>query len=45
MAQMHTDTAVLAKEAANFERIASDLRAVIAHVESVAGSLTPQFRG
>lgn len=45
MAQMQTDAAVLAKEASNFERISGELKGVIAHVESVAGSLAPQFRG
>ena len=39
MAQMNTDAAVLAKEAANFERISGELKGVIAHVESTAGSL------
>ena len=33
MAQMNTDAAVLAKEAANFERISGELKGVIAHVE------------
>ncbi|ORW10397.1 WXG100 family type VII secretion target [Mycobacterium kyorinense] len=45
MAQMQTDAAVLAKEASNFERISGELKGVIAHVESVAGSLAPQFQG
>jgi WXG100 family type VII secretion target len=45
MAQMNTDAAVLAKEAANFDRISSELKGVIAHVESVAGSMAPQFQG
>ncbi|MBS1696722.1 MAG: WXG100 family type VII secretion target [Actinobacteria bacterium] len=42
---MNTDIAVLAKEASNFERISGELQAVIAQVESTAGSLVPQWRG
>jgi WXG100 family type VII secretion target len=45
MAQMNTDAAVLAKEAANFERISGELKAVIAQVESTAGSLAGQWHG
>jgi WXG100 family type VII secretion target len=45
MAQMNTDAAVLAKEASNFERISGELKGVIAHVESVAGSLSGQWHG
>lgn len=45
MAQMNTDSAVLAKEAANFERISGELRGVIASVESTAGSLQGQWHG
>jgi len=45
MAQMITDTAVLSKEASNFERIAGELRAVIAQVESTAGHLAGQWHG
>ncbi|SRX92891.1 10 kDa culture filtrate antigen EsxB (LHP) (CFP10) [Mycobacterium tuberculosis H37Rv] [Mycobacterium shimoidei] len=45
MAQMQTDAAVLAKEASNFERISGELKGVIAHVESVAGTLAGQFQG
>ncbi len=45
MAQMNTDAAVLAKEAANFERISGELKGVIAHVESVAGTLAGQWQG
>jgi WXG100 family type VII secretion target len=45
MAQMNTDAAVLAKEAANFERISGELKGVIAHVESTAGSLAGQWQG
>ena len=45
MAQMNTDAAVLAKEASNFERISGELKGVIAHVESVAGSLAGQWHG
>ena len=39
MAQMNTDAAVLAKEAANFERISGELKGVIAHVESTGGRI------
>ncbi|OBB48481.1 MULTISPECIES: WXG100 family type VII secretion target [Mycobacteriaceae] len=42
---MNTDVAVLAKEAANFERIGGELRAVIGHVESTAGALSAQLVG
>lgn len=42
---MNTDVAVLAKEAANFERIGGELQAVIGHVESTAGALQPNFVG
>lgn len=42
---MNTDVAVLAKEAANFERIGGELRAVIGQVESTAGALQPNFVG
>lgn len=45
MAQMNTDAAVLAKEAANFERISGELKGVIAQVESTAGSLAAQMVG
>ena len=45
MAQMNTDAAVLAKEAANFERISGELKGVIAHVESTAGTLAAQMVG
>lgn len=45
MAQMNTDAAVLAKEAANFDRISGELKSVIAHVESTAGSLQGQWTG
>jgi WXG100 family type VII secretion target len=45
MAQMNTDAAVLAKEAANFERISGELQAVIGQVESTAGSLAAQMVG
>jgi hypothetical protein len=39
MAQMTADSAVLAKEASNFERISSELKGVIAQVESTTSSL------
>ncbi|MGV0714557.1 WXG100 family type VII secretion target [Mycolicibacterium sp. XJ662] len=42
---MNTDVAVLAKEAANFERIGGELQAVIGHVESTAGALAPSMVG
>jgi WXG100 family type VII secretion target len=45
MAQMNTDAAVLAKEAANFERISGELQAVIGQVESTAGALAAQMVG
>ncbi len=45
MAQMNTDAAVLAKEAGNFERIAGELRSVMAQVEGTAGSLQGQWHG
>lgn len=45
MAQMNTDAAVLAKEAANFERISGELRGVRAHVESTAGMLAADMVG
>lgn len=45
MAQMNTDAAVLAKEAANFERISGELQAVIAQVEGTAGALAGQWHG
>lgn len=45
MAQMNTDAAVLAKEAANFERISGELQAVIGQVESTAGALSAQMVG
>jgi WXG100 family type VII secretion target len=45
MAQMNTDAAVLAKEAANFERISGELKGVISQVESTAGSLAAQMVG
>lgn len=42
---MNTDVAVLAKEAANFERISGELRAVIGHVEATAGGLHVAMQG
>jgi len=45
MAGMHTDAAVHAQEAANFERISGELRGVIAHVESTAAALQPNWQG
>ncbi|SEH56136.1 WXG100 family type VII secretion target [Mycolicibacterium rutilum] len=45
MAALNTDAAVLAKEAANFERISGELKGVISHVESTAGTLAAQMVG
>src|SRR3954470_1919268 len=45
MAQMNTDTAVLASEAANFDRIAGELNSVIAQVQGTAGALQGQWHG
>lgn len=45
MAAMNTDTAVLAKEAANFERISGELQSVIAQVESTGSTLASQMQG
>lgn len=42
---MNTDTAVLAKEAANFDRISGELKGVIAQVEGTAGALQGQWVG
>jgi WXG100 family type VII secretion target len=42
---MNTDAAVLAKEAANFERISGELQGVIAQVEATAGALSSQMVG
>lgn len=40
-----TDPAALAKEAANFERISDELKAVVARVESTAGQLKADCQG
>ncbi|WP_069601553.1 WXG100 family type VII secretion target [Mycobacterium kyorinense] len=45
MAQLTTDAAVLAREAANFERIAGELKNVIARVESTAAELDDHWKG
>jgi WXG100 family type VII secretion target len=45
MAQLTTDAAALAKEASNFERIAAELKNVIARVESTAAGLDNHWRG
>jgi WXG100 family type VII secretion target len=45
MPQMNTDTAVLAKEAANFDRIAAELNGVIQKVQGTAGSLQGAWQG
>ncbi|BBX32990.1 WXG repeat protein [Mycolicibacterium mageritense DSM 44476 = CIP 104973] len=42
---MNTDVAVLAKEAANFERISGELKGVISQVESTGGQLATSLRG
>ena len=42
---MNTDAAVLAKEAANFERISGELKSVIGGIESTAGTLVAQWQG
>jgi uncharacterized protein YukE len=42
---LKVDPAVLAREAANLERIGGELRAVAAHVEAIATELMPQPRG
>ena len=45
MAAMNTDAAVLAKEAANFERISGELKGVIGQVESTGSALAAQMVG
>ncbi|CAN7148383.1 MULTISPECIES: WXG100 family type VII secretion target [Mycobacteriaceae] len=45
MAQMNTDAAVLAKEAAHFETISTELKTVIGQVESTGGALAAQMVG
>ncbi|MDH6244331.1 WXG100 family type VII secretion target [Mycobacterium sp. OTB74] len=45
MSIMSTDAAVLASEAANFDRIGGELKGVMAHVESTAGSLASHMVG
>ena len=42
---MNTDTAVLAAEAANFERISGELKAVMGQVDATAGGLQPVWQG
>lgn len=42
---MNTDVAVLAKEAANFERISGELTGIIGQVEATAGALATQMVG
>ena len=42
---MHTDSAVLASEASNFESIASQLRAIMSQVDSTAGGLATHMVG
>jgi WXG100 family type VII secretion target len=45
MAQMNTDAAVLAKEAANFERISGELKGVMGQVDATASALAAQMVG
>jgi WXG100 family type VII secretion target len=45
MAALQTDSAVLAKEAANFERIAGELKDIIARVERTANELDSHWQG
>lgn len=45
MAQLSTDLTVLAKAAANFERIAGELRGEVARVQSTATGLDQQWKG
>ena len=42
---LQTDSAVLATEASNFERIASSLQGVMAQVDSTAGSMQMHLQG
>lgn len=42
---MHTDSAVLASEASNFESIANQLRAIMSQVDSTAGGLAVHMQG
>lgn len=45
MAQMRTDAATLSAEAANFDRIGSEIQQVTKTVESVGGDLAAQWQG
>jgi uncharacterized protein YukE len=45
MAHMTTDAAVLSKEAANFERIADELKSIVARVEATAADLDDHWQG
>ena len=42
---MRTDAATLSAEAANFDRISTELKQIIQQVESTAGELAAQWRG
>lgn len=42
---MHTDAAVLAKEAGNFDRISGELTSIITQVDATAGALSTAFSG
>lgn len=42
---LQTDSAVLASEAANFERIASSLRGIMDQVDATAGSMQMHLQG
>ncbi|OBI46395.1 type VII secretion protein EsxB [Mycobacterium kyorinense] len=44
-APMEADPAVLATEASNFERIAGEIKGVMARVEGTAQELMPQLQG
>jgi WXG100 family type VII secretion target len=45
MAEMRTDSAALSAEAANFDRISSELQRVIAGVEQTGGELASHMQG
>jgi WXG100 family type VII secretion target len=45
MGQMNTDTAVLASEAANFERLSGELRTASDAVNAIASDLTAGWTG
>ena len=45
MAEMRTDAAALSAEAANFDRIGSELRQVVANVDGVGGEFAGHWSG